>query len=207
MSATGNNHRSTIQVGDVLRQDGKLLVCFRWSESGAAMRPLTKKVNIIKPRGTEAHGGKETKFTAPDVRIDHFSAMTPGPFVARLGENWMLADLKATIDGFEGEVNVPTKSAHEKAAEAMKKKETQKIAAPQVSPQVTPQVEGRLPQSGKTAYMVGLLLEGTHTKKFIVESAVAKFGGELLGTSRTLSSLPSIMKKAGKTAKWVEETK
>jgi hypothetical protein len=152
--------------------------------------------------------------------------MTPGPFIARLGANWMNADLKAAISGFDGEVNVPTPAAHEKAAAAMKKK-TQKL--PVFTPAqnakakeivdkvfkdspikelvssvlVGPAPTGRLPQVGKTGYMVGLLIEGTHTKKFIVESAVAKFGGELLGTSRTLSSLPSIMKKAGKTAKWV----
>jgi hypothetical protein len=223
MNAT-NNDRSIIRVGDVMKQDGVLLICFRINDSGAKMQALTKRAQVIKPRGdAEKFGGKEVKFSTPDARVWHFSAGTTGPFIARLGDNWQQSELKTAVPGFVGEVNVIGKAAHEKAAEKMKKK-TQKLqvftpeqnakakeivdkvfAGSPIKTLVESVLVGNAeakPQ-GKCAFMRSMLLEAKHTKKQIIDATLAKFGGEELGTSRTLSSLPSIMAKDGKVGKWV----
>jgi hypothetical protein len=225
----GNGVHSTITVGDVMRVNGNLLICYKWSESCAALRPLAKRVHVIKPRGTDAHGDKETTFVAPDIRVEHFSSMTPGPFVARLGDNWQQADIKTAVPGFDGELNAVGKTKVEKAVEKLKKK-TQKLAtvAPMPDEAFVAEVASKLnpplaklaeklwdkhpnnpknksdkPQ-GKCAFMRAMLLEAKYTRKQIIDATLAKFGGEELGTSRTLSSLPSIMKKDGLVGKWVE---
>jgi len=228
----GNNENSIIRVGDVAKQDGVLLICFRINDSGAKMQALTKRSQVIKPKfDAEKFGvAKEVKFSTPDARVWHFSAGTTGPFIARLGVNWQQADLKEAVPGFEGEVNVIGKPKCEKAADEVKKK-TQKLAtvapmsdeafvaeaASKLNPPLAKLAEklwNKHPNNpknksdkpiGKCAFMRSMLLEAKHTKKQIIDATLAKFGGEELGTSRTLSSLPSIMAKDGKVGKWVEE--
>lgn len=211
MSTKHNTIYSTVSVGDVMRIEGSLCVCFRWSESSACMRPLLKAQRTIKPRGdAEKFGEKEKSFSTPDSKVHHISASTNGPFIARLGDDWMTKDLKQHIEGLEGELNTTVKPAHEKAAEKMKKK-TQKI--PTIHPLDVPAIAASLEatptppaikEKGKCAFIDNLLESGKYTRLKIIDLTVQKFGGPALATARTLSARPSIMRKAGREAKFRE---
>lgn len=197
----GNTEHSKIDIGDVLRLNGKLMICDRINESAARVRPLTKKVNIIQPRGDkEKFGGAPVKFAAPDIAFERISAGTPGPFVARLGAEWMKADLATIIPGFEGEPNIIKEKPAPKPPKVFRPNES--VAAAAVESTAKAATDRPLPKEGKCAFLVTLLEAGELTRAEMVKLAVEKFGGTIEGTTRTISAIPSAMRRAGKEPKW-----
>lgn len=58
---------------------------------------------------------------------------------------------------------------------------------------------------GKCAFMDKLLEEGKWTRKEILAKTLAEFGGDPIGTERTMHSRPASMRKAGRVGKFAEE--
>jgi len=210
----GNNERSVIRVGDVMRQDGVLLVCFRVNDASAWMQPLTKRSQTIKPRGdTDKFGGKERTFTSPDTRISHFSSGTNGPFIKRLGDNWQQADLKTSVPGFEGEVNVIRKPKCERKAEKLAEKlNTHQTTSPEekrpetasAAQEIAPPQASSPKKRGKCQFIYALLETGKWTKAEILAKTLAEFPGDPVATERTLHACPAMMRKAGRVGMFAE---
>jgi len=191
-----NDEYSKINIGDVLRMNGKLMVCDQINDCAARMRPLTKKVHVIKPRGdAEKFESKPVKFVAPDITFVRVSPCTPGPFVARLGINWINEDFASVIPDFSGEANVwKEKKTKQQPAPA---KASEAAPAPAKPAKVKSAFKG-----GKCAFLTALLEKGEHTREEMVQLAVKEFGGTLEGTRKTISAIPGQMRKAGKEPKW-----
>ena len=205
----------TITVGDVMNFEGEWIICSKWGESCATMQPMAKRVRTIQPRGdAEKFGGKEVKFTAPNVHLRYFSANTPGPFIARLGANWATKDFAKEVPGFTGEANVPKFPKQKPAtiADPLAEQEKQHSGFGDGicrNHQVISAIKNDVakaanpPKSrGKCAYLWSLLEVGGITRKEMVKLAVEKFGGTELATLRTISAIPSAMRKAGVEPKW-----
>ena len=172
-----------MRVGDVFKDSGRFMVCIRVNESAAVLRPLTKVTRTIEPRGDKKlFGGKAVTFSAPDNSVERISPIVTTQPIARLGLGWADADFSKVIPGFTGEPNV-VKQKNEAGGATVK-----------------PPRQG----GGKCAFLWSLLENGEHTKSEMVKLAVEKFGGTLEGTARTLSAIPSAMRKVGKQAKWKE---
>ena len=199
-----NNEHSTIAIGDVLRirtasktgENSRLMVCDRITESAARLRPLTKLVKEITPHFNEE---KKVTVVADDTQYQRVSTNTPGPFVARLGLDWVKADFKAEVPGFHGTANNFEEKKKDKAPTVTK------VPKPAKAPPVVLNGVTRPSPDSKCGYLWTLLEAGGMKRSAMVKLAVDKFGGTIEGVSRTISAIPSAMRKAGLKPQWDEE--
>lgn len=175
-----------LRVGDVIGVLEGNATVIRVNASAATCVIGIKKTRTIENRFDES---KTRTFETVVENTFRISPNSESPIYERDG--------KPTAEGISADYKTPKVVAPKPTTDCPLIGETAKIARAVHHRTST--------KPGKCAFMDNLLEEGKWTRKEILAKTLAEFGGDPIGTERTMHSRPASMRKAGRVGKFAEE--